>query len=111
MTCDMRKNPDSSGKSLDRTSLSSHMQPEGTKNDSESPTLPTRGYLCACADLDFAFGFCGVPSTRTIGPFIGCVCVVIELLLAAASASTFAGGTFGPSFRRPLNALDMLTSR
>ena len=57
--------------------------------------------------FDLAFGFCGVPSTRIIGPFM----LAVELQ-AAASVSTFiGGGTFDPSFRRPLNTLDMLTSR
>ena len=48
-----------------------------------------------------------MPSTRIIGPFM----LVVELQ-ATASVSTFiGGGTFDPSFRRPLNTLDMLTSR
>jgi len=70
------------------------------------------GGLCTwVANLDFAFGFCGVPSTRTIGPFGGCARVV-ELLPVAVSASTFAGGgAFGPSLRRFLKTFDMLTSR
>ena len=69
-------------------------------------------YLCAWVDFDFAFGFCGVPSTRTTGPFTcAWVVVVVEQLLADASASAFTGGTLAPSPRRPLNTLDMLTSR
>ncbi|KAI9464066.1 hypothetical protein BJY52DRAFT_884098 [Lactarius psammicola] len=63
----------------------------------------------------FALGFCGVPSTKTIGLF-ACVWVVVELFSAAAivvvgSASTLTGGAFDPLRRRPLNTLDMLTSR
>ena len=73
------------------------------------------GFLCTwVADFDFALGFCGVPSTRTIGPF-GCARVVELLAVAVAvavSASAFAGGgTVGPSLRRFLKTFDMLTSR
>ena len=118
MTCDMRKkNQIRVGvweKDFGRTSPSSHMRAEVTKSDTLSSQQVI--YLCARADFDsFAFGFCGVPSTRTIGPFVGIGCawvvVMVVELLATASDSTFTGGTFGPSFRRPLNTLDMLTSR
>ena len=86
--------------------------------NSFEPEPTIHGGLCTwVANLDFAFGFCGVPSTRTIGPFGGggggCVRVVELLADAAVSASTFAGGggAFGPSLRRFLKTFDMLTSR
>ena len=64
-------------------------------------------------DLDnFALGFCGVLSTRTIGPFIACGWVAAAAV--SASASTFVvagGGALGPSLRRFLKTFDMLTSR
>ena len=59
----------------------------------------------------FALGFCGVPSTKTIGLF-ACVwvaAVAAAIVVVVDSASTLAGGA---AFRRgPLNTLDMLTSR
>jgi len=71
--------------------------------------------LCvrAWADFDLALGFCGVPSTRTVGPF---TCAWVVELLAASDASSLTGAgassVFVPSlWRRPLNAFDMLTSR
>lgn len=69
------------------------------------------GFLCAWVGFDFAFDFCGVPSTRTIGHFACAWVLLVVELLAGASASTFTGGTIAPSLRRPLNTLDMLTSR
>jgi hypothetical protein len=80
------------------------------------------GFLWAWKDFDFdnfALGFCGVLSTRTIGPFVACDWVVAAAAVAgeatiSTSASSFvvAGSdAFGPSLRRFLKTFDMLTSR
>ena len=76
------------------------------------PSEPTLAFSTPAWILTFALlGFCGVPSTSTIGP-LTCVCVVELLATTTTSVSTFTrGGALGPSLRRPLNTLDMLTSR
>jgi hypothetical protein len=76
------------------------------------PTHLHAGFRHASADFDLTLGFCGVPSTNTIGPLATWAWVVVELLLLVTSvASTLTGGATGPSLRRALNTLDMLTSR
>lgn len=99
-----------------------HAQRNGMESDQKDPTWSNihDGFLWAWKDFDFfdnfALGFCGVLSTRTIGPFVACDCVVAVAAVPtiSASASNFVvagGGAFGPSLRRFLKTFDMLTSR
>jgi hypothetical protein len=99
-----KKTPDSSGKSFSHRPHvhRTRKEPKTTLSSSRCQRLVI---YAPARILTYAFGFCGVPSTREIGPFIGCVWVVVELLATASDS------TFTPSFRRPLNTLDMLTSR
>jgi hypothetical protein len=69
------------------------------------------GFRQASADFDLTLGFCGVPSTRTIGPLAWAWVIIVETLVTSASTLTGGGATTGPSLRRALNTLDMLTSR